>query len=1055
MFQRLTEIALREKFATIVLVGILFFSGVWAFHRTPIESYPELAPLTVQVISQWPGRAADEVERYITVPIETVLNGIPGETHIRSVTLLGLSVISVNFEDNTDIIRSRQLVMERLASATIPAGVQPGLNPNASVTGEIYRYTLQGNENVNLMELKTVQDWYMTKELRTIPGVEDVRSFGGYSKEYQVQVDPLKLKNYQVTLQQVFNALSNGNGNVGAQVISHGEQNYSVRGLGLLHTTDDIGKIVVASQKGTPIFIHDVASVVEGPKPRLGVVGKRNQDEVVEGVVILRLGEDSAAVLKRVRAKIDEIQKHGLPPGVKLIPYYDRGQLTDWTISTVRENLIMGMIMVIGILLIFLWSFSGGLIPALTIPAALLGTFVFVYFKHIPANFISLGAIDFGVIANASIIILENIFRHFHENHEGKKANKDAIVLDAVVEVQRPMIFSTAILTLAYIPLFLLQGVEGRLFMPMAYMMGGALLLSVLLALTLVPVLASLWLKPEIGRIESPLMVGIRKVYHLLFGIVFRFKKTVVLGIVGLIVLTVLLIPSIGREFLPVLEENNIWLRVTLPATINLEYAQELSNKIRRELQAVPEVNFIVSELGRPDDGTDIGGFFMIQNGIYLKEPSLWPKGVTKEDIIEQIARILDRTPGINYIFAQYLEDMVEEGITGIEGSNGIKIFGSDPKILEQKGIEIVKILRDVPGIKEPGLFWLLGQPQLNISVDREACARYGINVADVENTIQMAVGGQTATTIYQGNIQFDGVVRLLPRFREDITAIEDILVPSPDGTKQIPIKELAQIQVDNGLSFLYREDHSRYAAVRFAVRGVDLATAVSEARRRIEAKVHFPQGYHYELSGEFDQMESAQEHMSLILPITFVLIVLLLYWAFKSLRQALLITLVIPFALVGSLLGLKITDTSLSVPAVLGFLSLMGIAVQDGVLLISLINQLREKGMGLVEAVKQGTELRLRPVIMTAMVASMGLLPASLATGIGSQAQKPMAIIIVWGTLSAMSLTLIVLPLFYSMIHRDISPKKMEIYTDDRLEATPEENIVEPEFGVFKNDAT
>lgn len=1020
--EKLVSLILRQRFMVIGAAVLLAVWGIWAFMRLPIEAYPDVAPLKVQIISQWPGRGSEEVERGITVPVEAAIAGLPKMASIRSISLFGLSVVTVIFEDDADNYQSRQQILSRVNSLTLPAGVNPNLSPDSGATGELYRYTLEG-EGIDVMELKTLQDWVLEREFKKVPGVVDVVSFGGPIKQYHIQVDPLRLKNYNIAVQQLFNAVAGSNNNIGANTIDHGEESYVVRGIGLIRNVSDLEQIVLASRGGTPVQVKDVATVSIGSPPRLGLVGKDKKGDVAEGIVLARRGENALEVLGRVKEKVLELNQSILPSGVKIKPYYDRTDLIHMTTHTVFENLIVGIALVVGILLLFLGNLRSAFIVTVTIPLSLLFAFIVMERYKVPANLLSLGAVDFGIIVNAAVIIVEHIFSGVVES---KGENIFEVIQHAAKAMFGAIFFSTAVIIAAYIPLFAMEGVEARIFTPMAFTMGFALLASLLLSFTLVPVLSYYLLKGKAWKENTPIMTFCQKALIPLLKKALRFPKMSFSVAILFFLLSIAAAPFLGTEFLPTLEEGNIWLRATLPMTTNLSYASKIVDQTRGLLLTFPEVDRIVSQLGRPDDGTDATGFFNAEYGIYLKPFSAWRSGMTKPKLISEMEKKLSVFPGISYNFSQAIQDNVNEAVSGVKGSNSVKFYGADLRVLEQKAADVAGILKSVPGVKDVGIFRELGQPAVNIEIDRKKCARYGISVSDLENIIQLAIGGQSATEVIEGEKRFDVVIRWQPKYRQDLNSISNLLVDAQDG-QRIPLSQLASITTENGPALIYRENHSRFIPIKFGVGGRDLGSTILEAQAKVKKSVSLPFGYHVEWSGEFGEMKRAQERLAITIPLSLCAIWILLYLAFHSFRDTLLIFINVPLALAGGIFTLLATHTNFSVSAAIGFVSLFGIAVENGVVLITFFNELRRQGVPLEEAIIKGVEARLRPVLMTALLAALGLLPAAISTGIGSQAQKPLAMVIVGGAISATFLTLIILPLCYRYISKFEPPSGKE----------------------------
>ncbi len=1017
----LLKLALRERVLVYLLSLVVVVLGVVSYRNLQIEPYPDVSPLMVRVLTQWPGRGAEEVERQITLPIEIAINGTPGMKIQRSISMYGLSVVIAIFSGGVNDFEARHRIYNRTAQANLPAGIVPVLDINTPATGEIYRYTLSG---APLDELKTLDDWVLERRFKEIPGVADESGMGGWIRQYQILVDMSRLRDYNLTLAQVMTAVSAANNNVGAYVLNFGETAEVVRGIGLLRNREDIGKIMVAEVKGTPVLVRDIATVRIGPQPRLGRVGRNLDNDTVEGVVLLLRGANTRHVLERVHKKVEEIRAHDLPKGVKLNTFYDRTELMGWTLHTVLENLAMGITLVLLTLYIFLGNLRSALIVAITIPVALLAAFSLMKMKGISANLLSLGAIDFGILVDASVIVVENIYRHLMER-TSKETDARSIVFMAVTEVQGATIFSTLIVFAAYVPLLFMKGVEGKIFTPMAYTMGGGLLAAVILSMTLSPAVSSMALSNVSPHADTWLMRVVKRLYRFLLSWVLSHKVVTLSLAGGFLTLTVLLIlPRLGTEFLPKLEENNLYIRATYPVSVSLPYGAKMTDGIRRMILETPEIKTVTSEEGRPDDAYDVGGFWNAEFAVFFKPQKEWRPGVTKAMIQSDILRKLHGIPGVTFNVSQYIEDNVEEAVSGVKGQNSLKIFGPDPKVLEQLAQKTVTLLASVKGMTDLGIFRIRGGQEMLIRVDPTACARYGVHAQDVENVIQTAVGGVAVTQILKQEERFDVTIRLLGKYRKDIKAIRSILVDSPDGS-HIPLSQLATIEVRNGNSYIFREQNSRYIPVKFSVRHRDIGSAVDEAKALVAKNVPMPEGYRMHWYGEYREMKEAQSRLMVLAPVAVVIMFLLLYWSYQSVGYAMVQLLSVPFALTGGVWALYLTGHHLSISAAIGFLSLFGIAIQDGMILINFVTRLRQEGLGMMDAIMKGGELRVRPVLMTALLAGLGLLPAALSTGIGNQAQKPLAIVIVGGVVTAILFTLLVLPVVYSLTGRLPEPPK------------------------------
>ncbi len=1025
MIHRIVQFALHQRFLVLVVVGMMVAFGIYSFRQMPVDAYPDLSPPMVEIVTQWPGHAAEEVERQITLPLEVEFSGAPQMVVMRSISLYGLSDIRLTFDEGTDNYFARQLIFQRIADAQMPGGVTPSMAPLFSPSGLVYRYTLESPDR-GPEELKTIEDWTLERAYRSIPGVADDSGFGGMTMQYQVLLDPGKIYGYHLTVPQVMAALAANNSNAGGGFYSQGGQFYYVRGIGLVRNLDDIGNIIVASSKGTPIRIKDVGEVTTGHAPRLGQFGyqthQSNNNDAVEGVILMRRGEQTQNVLKAVQEKTDELNRSVLPKDVKIRPFYDRSDLVKLTIDTVEGNLIRGMILVLIVLIFFLVSVRAAVITALTIPLALLFSFIILHARGTSANLLSIGAIDFGIIIDGTVVMIENIYRELAAR-SGQEYSLKEVILTAAADVDRPIFYSVAIIIAGYLPIYALGGPSGKLFHPMADTMTYALLGALLLTLTLVPVLASYWFKSGVREKENKPLEWVKRVYgkQLNWSLdhpwLTMIVATVIFGA------SLLLIPFIGGEFMPHLDEGALWVRATMPYTISFEEASRITPEVRNILISFPQVTEVGSELGRPDDGTDPTGFFNAEFYVGLKpyDDKVWKGDITtKAKLIEEINKRLITYPGIIFNYTQPAEDAVDEALTGLKSSLAVKIYGEDLNVLQSKAIEIKNVLSKVPGFTELTVVRELGQPSLLIDVDREKIARYGINVADVEAVIQAAVGGQAATQVIQGEKLFDLVVRMQPQFRSSADQIGNLLVGTPDG-QQIPLTELATIAQGNGASFIYRENNSRYIGIQYSIEGRDQSRAVGDGQAAIRKNVKLPPGYRLTWGGEYDQLVAARQQMWVIGPVAVVIIFFTLFALYGNFKFPMAIAIgVIMTQPVGALLALKLTNTTFSVSSVLGLLALLGVSAETAVILFSYINKLRLEGMDIREATYQASLLRLRPIMMTALVACLGLLPAALSTGIGSDTQKPFAIVIVAGLVSRLVLGFFVNPVLYRAVARD-----------------------------------
>jgi len=1021
--------SLRRRVIVLALLVVFVAAGVFAFGRLPVEAYPDVTNVQVQIITLFAGHAAEEVERLVTIPVENEMNGIPKRASMRSISIFGLSVVTIVFEDDADRAYVRNQAFERLQSVALPQGAQANLSPDSTPVGEIYRYTVTGPPGLSPLELKSLEDWVVERKLRTVPGVVDVVGFGGPTKQYQVNVDPLKLKSYGLTLPQVFDALAKGNRNAGGAYIEHGAEMYVVRGLGLVQSPADIEEIAVTTRNGTPIRIRDVGSVGVGPRIRLGRVGKTvgasDDDDVVQGIVLLRKGENALEVLERVRAKVAEINRGGLPPGVTIVPHYDRTALIDRTLHTVRRNMAEG----IGLVLVVLVAFLGianarsALVVAAVVPLSLLGAFLLLDLRGIPANLISMGAIDFGIIVDSAVVVVENLLRILEERG-GKVRSLSAAIVQATSEVGKPILFSKAILITAFLPLYTLQRVEGKIFRPMALTLTFALLWGTVLALTVVPVLASFAVKLRGARHareegDSATVRFLTRLYRPALVWVLSRRKAAVAASAALLAAGVATALLLGSEFLPKLDEGALWVRATFPGSISPSEAGRLTRQIRTTLASFPEVKAVVSQLGRPDDGTDVNGFDTVELYVDLIPREKWTTAKTRDALSETMNRKLAAIPGVELTFSQVIEDNVNEAVSGIKSELSVKIFGEDPAVLQDLANRAAAVLDAVPGAADVAAERLAGQPQVQISVDRPAIGRYGLSVSDVQTVIETALGGAVATQILEGEKTFDLVVRVDPGAVTGVESIRAIPILGPSGEK-LTLGSVADVRLAPGSARVFREENSRRIAVKLSVRGRDLGSLVSEAQKKVDAAVKMPPGYRLEWTGAFENQQRALKRLMVVLPITLAAIFFLLFAAFDSPRLATLILLNVPFATVGGLFALPLAGLTLSVSALVGFIALFGVSVQNGVLLVERIRELRRTGKALAEAVTEGALTRFRPVLMTAAMAAFGLLPAALSHAVGAETQRPFAVVIIGGLVTATLLTLFILPVLYELFERE-----------------------------------
>jgi heavy metal efflux system protein len=1026
MIRGFVDYALNNRFIVIVIAVLLLIWGAIAFHNLPVEAYPDVANNYVQIITQWPGHASEEIEQQVTIPVEIQMNGISHLQHLRSASLFGLSSIMLIFDDKSDNDWNRAKVLERLAQVNLPNNLQPQMGTDWSPVGQIFWYTLKStNPKYDLMELKSIEDWTLEKQFKSVPNVVDVSSFGGTTREYQVRVDPNKLVSYGLSMAQVEQQLAANNVNAGGSFIESGLQEVNVRAIGLFTNVQDIEQTVLKTQNGTALRVQDIATVTQAPKIRLGQIGKAihrldgtviDNPDVVEGIVLLRKGANADETLVAIHEKVQELNDHILPPGVKIVPFLDRSDLMHLTTHTVLHNLTAGILLVSVILFLFLGNVRGAIIVALTIPFALLFAAICLDLNKIPANLLSLGALDFGMVVDGSVVIIENIVRHFSLTTGGERTPMQRI-RDAVTEVTRPVFYARAIIIVGYLPIFTLQSVEGRLFKPMAWTVCFALLGGLVFSLIIAPVLAVLSFKSGVEEWRNPVMEFLKKNYRI--AVRWAVEHPVVTVGTGLLAFTAAMViivsGVVGSEFLPHLDEGAIWARGTLAPSTGPTEGARVMNQSRLILASFPEVTQVVSQVGRPDDGTDTTGFFNTEYFVDLKPKDKWRPVFheDKEELIAAMDRELGKLPGVLWNFSQPIADNMEEAVSGVKGELAIKIYGDDLKVLEEKGDQIVEVMRSIPGVEDLGLFRVLGQPNLNISVDRVRAARYGINAADVQDAVETAVGGKAVTQVLQGEQRYDLVVRYEAEYRDTDQAIANIRLVAPSG-QRVALSEVAKIEMHDGASEIYREENSRYVAIKYSVRGRDLGSTVQEAMRLVGKKVELPPGYHIDWAGEYASQKRSQKRLMVVLPITLFVIYVILYAMFRSSKWALLILANVGVAPLGGVLALLLTGTHFSVSSGVGFLALFGVSVETGVIMLEYINQLRGHGMSIEEAAIEGAVLRLRPIMMTMLVATLGLLPAALSHGIGSDSQRPFAIVIVGGLVAALLLSIFLLPALY-----------------------------------------
>ncbi len=1033
MIQASVDFALRNRFLVLCVGIVLLIWGAFSFRELPVEAYPDVANNYVQVITQWPGRAAEEVEQQVSIPIEAQMNGLPQLTALRSVSLFGLSSVMMVFDDGSNNDLNRQKVLEKLSQVNLPNGLQPTIGPDYSPVGQIYFFTLEStNPSYDVMNLKSLQDWVLTKQLKSVPDVIDVAVFGGTTREYQVNVDPNKLIAYGLNIGQVEQALANNNTNAGGSFIERGEQAINVRAVGLVENSHDMGDIVLKSQGGIPVRVRDIGMPEQGPKIRLGQVGKAvhtepgkviDNPDVVSGIVLLRKGAAAQNVLAALHEKVDFLNHHFLPPGVKIVAHLDRSDLMHLTTHTVLHNLTEGIILVSVILFVFLGNLRGALIVTLTIPFSLLFAAICLDLRNIPANLLSLGALDFGMIVEGAVVMVENIVRLLSQpanpgEEEETVAHK---IRRAAREVQRPVFFSIAIIITAYLPIFTLQRVEGRLFRPMAWTVAFALLGALLFSMFLTPVLASLIYPKGTKEWHNPLMEFLTRIYTWGLDLAIRWRWITAGMALASLGGVLLLAQGIGSEFLPHLDEGAIWARGSLAPSTGPTEGTSITNRARLMFAKFPEVTQVVSQVGRPDDGTDTTGFFNTEYFIDLKPKDQWRPVFhqDKDKLIEALGKEAEQFPGVTWNFSQPISDNMEEAVSGVKGELAVKIYGTDLPRLEQIGEEIVAAMSKIRGIEGLGLFRVIGQPNLNLVIDRAKADRFGINVSDIQDAIETAVGGKAVSQVLKGEERYDLVVRYQPQYRSTIEQIENIRLLAPSG-ERVSLGQLCTISMKDGASEVYREGNSRYVAIKYGVRGRDLGSTVEEAIKTVEAKVKLPPGYRLEWAGEYESQQRSARRLEVIIPLTLLLIFLILYSMFSSMKWASLVLMNVAMAPVGGILAMYFTGTNFSVSSGVGFLALFGVSVQTGVILVEYINQLRARGYPAPQAARDGAIQRFRPIFMTMLVASLGLVPAATSHGIGSDSQRPFAIVIVGGLMAVLMMSIFLLPSLYVWFARD-----------------------------------
>lgn len=1024
LVKNIISFSLKNKLFIFFMTGILTVVGIYSFIKTPIVAFPDFTNTQIQIITRWPGRSAQEVERFVTIPVEIAMNSVQRKTNLRSQSLFGLSVVTLVFEDDVEDMYARQQITGLLPSIDFPEGAESELTPPTGPTDEIFRYTIHSKHNTPT-ELRTLQDWVIDRNLRTVPGIADVVTFGGPVKTYDVNVNPNLLSQYDLTALEVYDAISKSNINVGGDVIEKSAQAFAVRGIGLINNMDDIRNIVIKNVNGTSILVKNVAEVKESNQPRLGMVARGHELDVVEGIVLMRKGIDPGPVLKALKEKVKELNEKILPAGVEIQTIYDRQNLIDFCLHTVFHNVLLGIILVTLIVFLFMRDWRATLIVSLIIPLSLLFAFIMLYLKGMFANLISIGAIDFGILIDGAVVMVEGVFvslGYYAAEIGMEKFNKMAklgIIRRTGVDMGKAIFFSKLIIITALIPIFSFEKVEGKLFSPLAYTLGFALLGALFFTLTFVPALTSRLFHKNVVEKHNPLVSGMIKYYEKLFDWVMKHKKISLSIAFIIIALTFFSAKFLGTEFIPHLDEGSLWVEGSAPMSISLTQAKILADSMRYDLLKFPEVREVVSQIGRPDDGTDPKGFYDIENLIDLYPKEQWKSRLTKDELIDKMQHLLDsKYLGAVWSFSQPIIDNVNEAVAGINVNQAVKVFGENLDTISKIARQVCEKVNTIQGMEDVGVLKNLGQPELSIKLDREKLAAYGISAAEANAVIELAIGGKAASQIYEGEKKFDIRVRYQYPFRKSETEIGDLMIPAASGAK-IPLKEIADIQLSSGPSFIYRDNNKRFSAVAFAVRGRDLGSTVLEGQKKLEKEIKLPKGYSIQWSGDYESEIRAMTRLSIVVPVSLVIIFIILLILFRKIRDVLLVLINVPFAIVGGILALMVTKTNFNISAGIGFIALFGICIQNGVIIISVIKQILDKNIQLDEAIKKGAMSRVRQIVMTALMAIFGLLPAAISTGIGSETQKPLAIVIIGGLISATLLTLFIFPLLFKWVYR------------------------------------
>ncbi len=1014
--------SLRHRFFVFFLTGVLAVLGVISYLNTSIETFPDVTNTQIIIIAQWQGHSAEEVERMITIPMETVLNSVQKKSNLRTTSSFGLSYVRIIFDDNVDDAFARQQVLSRLLNADLPEGVKPEVEPPYGPTGEIYRYTLR-SKTKSIHELTALQDWVLDRKFKAIPGVADVNSFGGEEKDYEVSVNPALLQKYGLTSLDVFTAINRSNINVGGDVIEKNNQAYVVRGIGVINNISEIQNIIIKNVKNVPILARNVADIHESGLPRLGQVGRDKANDEIEGIVVMRKGENPAEVLVRIKEKVKDLNDHILPKDTKIDVFYDRTNLMDFATHTVIHNLIEGIVLVTVIVFLFMADWRTTLTVTIIIPLALLFAFICLKLKGMSANLLSMGAVDFGIIVDGAVVMVEGIYvalDHRAKEVGMEKFNKLAklgLFKNVGTEMGKAIFFSKLIILTCLMPIFAFQKVEGKMFSPLAYTLSFALLGALIFTLTLVPALSSILLRKNVREKHNPVVIFFENGIHKMFNFTYKNQKLSLIVALVIMALTFASAKLLGTEFLPQLNEGALWVTAQLPMSTSLESSVNTTNKMRSILGSFPEVRQTLSQVGRTNDGTDPKGFFNVQIQVDLVPKDDWKRNITQEELIAQMDKKLSQFPGIIFNYSQPIIDNVAEAVAGVPASMAVKIFGSDFKVLDSKADEVMRVLKKIDGVEDLGILRNLGQPEFRIELDQSKMALYGVSTADANSVIEMAIGGKAATTLYQGERKFDIRIRYQKDFRDTEEKIENLMVPTLNGSK-IAIKEIAEITKLTGPAFIYRDNNQRYIAVKFSVRGRDLGSTIAEAQQKVNNAVKLDQGYAFTWNGEFENQIRASNTLANVVPICLLVIFLILFMTFGNMKDAVLVILNVPFALIGGILALHITNTNFSISAGIGFIALFGVCIQNGVILISVFRKNLLEGVQVDEAILTGVLSRVRPVVMTALMAAIGLMPAAISTGIGSETQKPLAIVVIGGLITSTILTLLLLPIIYKMVY-------------------------------------